>query len=82
MTTNHGKVNMIPVLESIQQPDQPGRLCRSQDVSLHENVLDLVHLGQSGFLHLLERADLSCVGLSGEVDGSVASLTDLCEFNV
>jgi hypothetical protein len=42
-------------------------------------MLDLVHLCQSSLSHLLERANLPCIDLTSEVDGSVTSLTDLSD---
>ena len=42
-------------------------------------MLDLVHLGESGFTHFLQCADFSSVDLSCKVDGPITTLTDLCD---
>lgn len=77
ISTHHGEINMIPILKRVKQADQPGRLGRRQDVPLDQDVLDLVHLGQRRLFHLFQRADFARIGLAGEEDGSVASLSDL-----
>ena len=75
--THHGEVHVIPVLKRIQQADQPRRLGRRQNVPLDQDVLDFVHLGQRRLFHLFQRAHFARIGLAGEKDGSIASLTDL-----
>ncbi len=42
-------------------------------------MLDLVHLRECAFTHLLERAYLVRIGFASEVDGTVAALTDLSD---
>lgn len=70
---------MFLVLESVEQLDEPRRLHGTQNVSLDQYVLDLVHLGQSALSHLLKSAHLVGIDLAGEVDRSITSLSDLCD---
>jgi hypothetical protein len=75
--TYHGQVDMFNILESVEQLDEPGSLDGSQDISFDEDMLDFVHLCQCAFSHLLQSAHFPGIDLASEVDGSVASLTDL-----
>lgn len=70
---------MFLVLESVEQFDKPRRLYGTQNVSLDQYVLDLVHLGQSALSHLLKSAYFVGIDLSGEVNRSITSLSDLCD---
>ena len=77
--THHCEVDMFLVLESVEQFDEPRRLYGTQNVSLNQYVLDLVHLGQSALSHLLKSAYFVGIDLSGEVNRSITSLSDLCD---
>ena len=68
---------MIPVLERIQKTNQPRRLGSRQDISLDENMLDLIHLGQRSLFHLFQGANFASIRLSGEEDGSISTLSHL-----
>jgi len=68
---------VLDILEGIQQLDKPRSLDGSQDISFDEHMLDFVHLCKCTLSHFLQGAHLPSINLAGEVDGSVASLTDL-----
>lgn len=70
---------MLAVLECVEKAHKPGRLDGRENVTLHKNVLDLVHLGQRALAHLLESADLSSVALPCEEHGAVTALADLSD---
>jgi hypothetical protein len=70
---------MIPILESIQETDQPRRLGSCQDISFDQDVFHFIHLCQGRLLHLLKRADFARVGFTCEEDGSITSLSDLVD---
>jgi len=65
---HHRKEDVVLVLESIKQSNQPGRLDRAQDISLDQDMLDFVHLCQCSLPHLLQRAYLVGVDFADEVD--------------
>lgn len=68
---------MLDVLEGVQQLDEPRSLDGSQDVSFDQDMLDFIHLCKCAFSHLFQGTYFPGIDLSREVDGSVASLTDL-----
>jgi len=68
---------MLDILESVEQLDEPGGLDGSQDISFNEDMLDFVHFCECTLSHLLQSAHFPGINLASEVDGSVASLTDL-----
>lgn len=73
----HREVDVLRILERVEQTNEPGCLRGGEDVTLDEDVTDLVHLGQRALAHLLECADLARVPFSCQVDLAVATLTDL-----
>lgn len=73
----HGQIDMVPILERVQKSDEPRRLDCCQDISFDQDMLDFIHLGQSGLTHLLQSTDFPSIDLSSEVNGSIPSLTDL-----
>lgn len=75
----HGKVDVFLVLESVEETYEPRSLDGGENVSLDENMLDLVHLGKSTLAHLLESAHLIGVRLAGEIHRAVATLADLSD---
>jgi hypothetical protein len=77
--TYHGQVDMFHILESVEQLDEPGGLDGSQDISFDEHMLDFVHFCKCTLSHFLQGAHFPGINLSSEIDGSVASLTDLCD---
>lgn len=68
---------MFNILESIQKPDQPRCLDSGQDISLDQNMFDLIHFCESTFSHLFEGTNLIGVGFASQVYGTIATLTDL-----
>ena len=68
---------MLNILESIQQPDQPRCLDSGQNISLYQNVFDLVHFRESTFSHLFEGTNLVGVGFASQVYRAIPTLTDL-----
>ena len=75
--TYHCQVDVLLILEGVEQPHEPRSLDSRQNVPLHKHMLDLVHLGQRTFAHLLQRADFVGIRLPRQVDRSISTLTDL-----
>lgn len=65
------------VLERIQQPHQPRRARRGEDVALSEHVPHLVHLDEHALAQPLERTQLARVALARQKHLAVAALADL-----
>ena len=76
---HHSEENVVFILESVQQSNQPRCLDRAQDISLDQNMLDFIHLCQSTLPHLFQRTDFVGIYLSSEVDGSISTLSDLSD---
>lgn len=70
---------MLLILERVEQPDEPRGLDSRQDISLHQDMLDFIHLCQSSLAHLFQSADFIGIGFASEIDGPVATLTDLSD---
>lgn len=75
--THHSKIDILVVLEGIQQTDEPLTLGGRQDVSLCQDVADLIQLEQQPLAHDLQRAHLLRIFLLGQEHLTVASLPDL-----
>lgn len=78
-STDHGEVDVIFILESIEQSHEPRRLDGTQDISLDQNMLHLVHLGQSALSHLFQSTHFACVRLSSKIHGTITTLSDLSD---
>lgn len=68
---------MFNILEGIQKPDQPRCLDSGQNISLYQNMFDLVHFRESTFSHLFKGANLVGVGFTSQVYRTIPTLTDL-----
>lgn len=68
---------MFNILEGIQKPDQPRCLDSGQNISLYQNMFDLVHFRESTFSHLFKGTDLVGVGFTSQVYRTIPTLTDL-----
>lgn len=77
--THHCKVNILVVLERVQQTHEPLALGSCQDVSLGQDVADLVQLEQKLLAHYLQGAYLLRVLLLGQEYLTVTTLSDLRE---
>lgn len=75
----HGEIDALLVLERVQETDKPLTLRVGQDVSLGQNVSDLVELEQKLLAHNLESADLPGILLLCKVDLAITSLSDLSQ---
>ena len=64
-------------MERVEQPDKPLALRICQDITLCENVSNLIKLEEELLAHDLERAYFSRILLLCEEDLTVAALTDL-----
>lgn len=75
--TDHCEIDAAIVLKSIQQPDEPFALRVCEDISLGQNMPDLIHLKQQLLAHDFQRADFTCVFLLCQIDLTITPLTDL-----
>jgi len=76
---HHSKVDAFVILKGVEQADQPLALSSGKDIALCQDVANLVQLEQQLLAHDLQSAHLTRVFLLGQVDLSIATLTDLCE---
>lgn len=75
--TYHRQVNALLILKGIQQAHKSLALCVGQDITLGENVSDLVQLEQQLLAHNLQRTHLSGVLFLGEEDLTIPTLSNL-----
>lgn len=73
----HRQVDLVIILEGIQKLDEPFALSGSQDVTLCENMPDLIQFEQQLLAHHLQRAHLARVLLLCQIHLSIATLADL-----
>lgn len=77
--TYHGEIDTLVILERVEQPNQPFALCCSQDITLGQDMANLVQLEQQLFAHHLQSTHFFGVLFLSQVYLPIASLADLCE---
>jgi hypothetical protein len=75
----HCEVYARLVLEGIQQSDEPLAIRICENISLSQNVSNLIQFKEQRLAHNLECANLLGIPLLGQVHLTVPTLTNLCE---
>lgn len=75
----HCKIDALLILEGVEEADEPLALGVGQNISLGQDMSDLIEFEQKFLTHDLERADLSGIFLLGKIDLAISSLSNLCE---
>jgi len=77
--TYHCQINALVILEGIEQTNEPLALCISQDITLSENMSDLVQLEEQLLAHHLQSTDFPGILLLRQENLSISTLSNLCE---
>lgn len=77
MIAYHRQEDMRGILKSVKKGNKPRSFCGHQNISLHQDVFDLIHLCECRFLHFLQRDHFLRILLASEVDFAISSLSNL-----